>query len=330
MKHTTRIAIMLFICAAIATYIFKTTEWENVPTNKLDESLWLEPIGEVGETPEAHKSVLNDSSIAAIHYYIPTFYDLLDAIEWVESRGDANAMGDWVTLGVIRYTEANEPILAKEAWAIGAYQIHKIYVDDVNRIMEKTWITPPVFFSYNDRWNKYQSREMVLTYLRYYEGQTPTDLGAYPFGNMSWQERLARIHNGGPDGWKKESTKPYWEKVKARMYETRKAWDEYTFNQYAEWDVNIIESIREAAVAEYTLFDEDFYGDTNGDLFLLESNFDTSYSFTTFAQDWTACLYMMAEDCPDSTITFEVTRNKSYTFTAAELIEYFDANRKEE
>ena len=27
-------------------------------------------------------------------------------------------------------------------------------------------------------------------------------------------EDIARIHNGGPDGWQKDSTKPYWEKVK--------------------------------------------------------------------------------------------------------------------
>ena len=39
-----------------------------------------------------------------------TFDDLLDAIEWVESKGDPAAIGDGGD-------------------AVGAYQIHKIYVD---------------------------------------------------------------------------------------------------------------------------------------------------------------------------------------------------------
>jgi hypothetical protein len=33
-------------------------------------------------------------------------------------------------------------------------------------------------------------------------------------GRKPTLEDMARIHNGGPNGWKKESTKPYWEKVK--------------------------------------------------------------------------------------------------------------------
>ena len=35
--------------------------------------------------------------------------------------------------------------------------------------------------------------------------------------NISMSEAIARIHNGGPMGWRKESTKPYWEKVKKAM-----------------------------------------------------------------------------------------------------------------
>lgn len=119
-----------------------------------------------------------------------TLDDLLDAIEWVESKGNANAIGD-------------------NGEAVGAYQIHKIYVRDVNRILGKETYT------YEDRWNRDKSREMTRIYLKYYDHNTPTDgKNQYPFGNMSWQERLARIHNGGPQGYKKESTEAYWEKVK--------------------------------------------------------------------------------------------------------------------
>ena len=45
-----------------------------------------------------------------------TFEDLLDAIESVESGGNANAVGD-------------------NNRAVGSFQIWKIYVDDVNRII---------------------------------------------------------------------------------------------------------------------------------------------------------------------------------------------------
>ena len=120
--------------------------------------------------------------------YQHTFDDLLDAIEWVESKDDANAIGD-------------------NGNAVGAYQIWKIYVDDVNRIF-KTWRPHPFqrmyIYTYADRFNKEKSREMVTIYLKHY-------------GKNKSFEAMARIHNGGPNGWKKECTKPYWLKIKARM-----------------------------------------------------------------------------------------------------------------
>lgn len=116
-----------------------------------------------------------------------TTNDLLDAIEWVESKGDADAVG--------------------EDGEIGAYQITKQYVDDVNRIIiDNRWRIAT--FSYKDRSDKVKSREMVKIYIEYWGGMYMD----------SWKlEKYARIHNGGPDGWKKESTLPYWEKVKARL-----------------------------------------------------------------------------------------------------------------
>ena len=125
----------------------------------------------------------------------PSLNDLLDAIEWVESKGDPDAIGDGGA-------------------AVGAYQIHKIYVDDVNRIRAHQNLTRPSDFdehgrimlrnpfSYEARTDRTLSRLMTITYLMHYGG-TP--------------EEMARKHNGGPQGHKKESTLPYWEKVKSRM-----------------------------------------------------------------------------------------------------------------
>eukprot|EP00471_Norrisiella_sphaerica_P003497 CAMPEP_0184483222 /NCGR_PEP_ID=MMETSP0113_2-20130426/4867_1 /TAXON_ID=91329 /ORGANISM="Norrisiella sphaerica, Strain BC52" /LENGTH=409 /DNA_ID=CAMNT_0026863491 /DNA_START=39 /DNA_END=1268 /DNA_ORIENTATION=- len=55
--------------------------------------------------------------------------------------------------------------------------------------------------------SKDSSAEVVELYMRKYAtrlrlGRDPTD------------EDIARIHNGGPDGWKKDSTRSYWQKVK--------------------------------------------------------------------------------------------------------------------
>ena len=122
------------------------------------------------------------------------FEDLLDAIEWVESRGDANAVGD-------------------NGKAIGSFQLHKIYVDDVNRISRLRHIDK---YSYPSQWKYYHresrpcSRTMVREYLKYYA--TKERIGRSPT-----LEDMARIHNGGPAGWRKKSTKKYWLKVKNRM-----------------------------------------------------------------------------------------------------------------
>ena len=123
-----------------------------------------------------------------------SFDDLLDAIEWVESGGDANAIGDGGN-------------------AIGAFQIHKIYVDDLNRIYKLQHLdkySTPLRWTYYHRKSKVCSRIMVRDYLKHYA--TENRLGHRPTF-----EDMARIHNGGPNGYQKESTKKYWQKVKARL-----------------------------------------------------------------------------------------------------------------
>lgn len=108
---------------------------------------------------------------------------LLDAIETVESHGNTGAIGDG-------------------GKAFGAYQLHKSYVEDFNRFFHKS-------YSHVDAFSRQKAREMVKLYLekygRAYERKT---------GKKATPEVLARIHNGGPVGWKKETTKPYWNKIK--------------------------------------------------------------------------------------------------------------------
>lgn len=111
-----------------------------------------------------------------------TLDDLLDAIRTVETGGEAdpdNCYGDG-------------------GRALGAYQIHEIYVRDANRILG--WYR----FRYEDRRDRKKSREMTSIVIQHY-GK----------GDI---ETMARTHKCPPERYK-DSTLPYWEKVKAVLYE---------------------------------------------------------------------------------------------------------------
>lgn len=83
------------------------------------------------------------------------------------------------------------------------YQITRQYVDDVNRISDNE------AFLYEDRNDRGKSERMMEIYWLYYARRYLDQTGRTP----TW-ETLARIHNGGPDGWKKYGTKKYWRRVK--------------------------------------------------------------------------------------------------------------------
>lgn len=115
-------------------------------------------------------------------------YDVYDAIKEVESGGDYKAIGD-------------------NGKAVGAYQIHEIYVKDANRISGKS-------YTLEERYDEKKSLEMVKIvttyYGNYYKKKT---------GKEVTPEIIARIHNGGALGWNKSSTISYWNKVKSKLIE---------------------------------------------------------------------------------------------------------------
>ena len=109
---------------------------------------------------------------------------LINAIIKVESNDNVNAIGD-------------------NGKAVGCMQIWKVVVDDVNKVSK-------LKYNYNDRFNKEKSIEIFKMYINKYAtakrlGRTPTN------------EDMARIWNGGPNGFKKAGTKQYWLKVKAEL-----------------------------------------------------------------------------------------------------------------
>lgn len=110
--------------------------------------------------------------------------DIYEAIAIVESNNNPSAIGD-------------------NGKAVGSYQIWKIVVDDVNRIIGRN------HFTYEDRKCPAKSKQICILYLNHY-----SKVYERKTGNKATEEVKARIWNGGPNGWKKESTKKYWEKIK--------------------------------------------------------------------------------------------------------------------
>ena len=104
---------------------------------------------------------------------------LVDALIMVESNGNPNAY-------------------CKKEKAVGCLQIRPVMLREVNRILRKQKSTKR--FSLEDRWDCGLSEEMFYIWRNYHH-------------EASSDEVIARCWNGGPRGYKKQSTKHYWQKV---------------------------------------------------------------------------------------------------------------------
>ena len=109
---------------------------------------------------------------------------LIAALIAVESAGNDAAVGD-------------------NGMAVGCLQIWETTVEDINRFAGTSYTAA-------DRRDRKKSIEMCKLYLTHYGtekrlGRTPT------------VEELARIWNGGPNGYKRDITLQYWKKVKSKL-----------------------------------------------------------------------------------------------------------------
>jgi hypothetical protein len=109
---------------------------------------------------------------------------LLAALIAVESSGDPNAIGD-------------------NGLAYGCLQLHAAYVQDAAQFAGENW-------THEDAFNPETAKQIVRAYMARYAierrlGRSPT------------YEDIARIHNGGPNGFKKAATDGYWLKVKKEL-----------------------------------------------------------------------------------------------------------------
>lgn len=107
--------------------------------------------------------------------------NLLAAICQVESNCDPDAVGDG-------------------GKAIGPYQIWKVYWLDALEY------DPSIGGSYRDCLNKEYAEKVVRAYWARYANERR-------LGRPVTDEDRARIHNGGPNGYKKTATEKYWKKV---------------------------------------------------------------------------------------------------------------------
>lgn len=106
---------------------------------------------------------------------------LLDAMCEVESGCDPDVIGD-------------------NGNAIGPYQIWEVYWTDA--IEHDSSIGG----QYSDCMNKEYAEKVIFTYWDRYATEERLE-------HIPTDEDRARIHNGGPNGHKKESTVKYWKKV---------------------------------------------------------------------------------------------------------------------
>lgn len=111
---------------------------------------------------------------------------LILALILVESDGNSKAIGD-------------------NGLAYGCLQMHASYVKDANEYANTYW-------EHKDAFDPITSLEIMKAYMKRYANNDR-------LGRYATAEDIARIHNGGPNGYKKASTDAYWSKVKSKLIE---------------------------------------------------------------------------------------------------------------
>jgi hypothetical protein len=112
-----------------------------------------------------------------------TLDDFFDALHWVEAERKVG------------------PIKGDNGASLGPLQISKAY-----------WQDSKVKGKYSDCANLIYSKRVAIAYFRKWGGMA--------LEMRDW-EILARIHNGGPRGYRKQSTLKHWKKVREELYRDR-------------------------------------------------------------------------------------------------------------
>jgi len=128
------------------------------------------------------KPVIEESVVDLINGKIDNRVELIEAIAFVESGGNPDAIGD---------THLGTP-------SVGLLQLRPIMVREVNRILKNKGLDKR--FKNRDRKNAKKSIEMF-------------NIWADTYHMKSSYEKMARNWNGGPKGYKRTATIRYWAKI---------------------------------------------------------------------------------------------------------------------
>ena len=169
------ILYVLFIVSAMALLLMMQLDSENQIKQMHKE---LESYENIIDSLYKEIDTLNNR--LEIYDFVDMETNMISALIFVESSGNDSA-----------YNESED--------AVGCLQIRKTMVDDVNRILKNK------IYTYNDRWSRTKSIEMLKIYCNHYNLNTP--------------EHIARCWNGGPRGLAKPQTVNYWSRVKNKMEE---------------------------------------------------------------------------------------------------------------
>ena len=97
----------------------------------------------------------------------------------------------------------NDSAVGDNGKAFGCLQLHSAYVQDASELAGLDW-------KHEDAFDRTKAIAITMAYMARYA--TEERLGRVPTF-----EDWARIHNGGPNGYKKSATDKYWKKVKTEF-----------------------------------------------------------------------------------------------------------------
>ena len=129
-------------------------------------------------------------------YYFKYKNDDKEVYDWT-----GTTQGELISAIIHVESSGNDSAYCKHEDAVGCLQIRQTMVDDINRILKKQKST--LRFTYNDRWSRNKSTQMLEIYCKYYR--------------LMNSEEIARCWNGGPRGINNPATVRYWEKVKNKI-----------------------------------------------------------------------------------------------------------------
>lgn len=130
---------------------------------------------------------------------------LLGALWWFAGGTDTRRWSREEILDAIRFVESSgrdAPPDGDGGQAIGPYQIHRVYWQDA------VAFRPELGGDYQDCRRRAYAERVIDAYMRRYAA------AAWSNGHA---ETIARTHNGGPKGPTKETTLPYWQRVRSHL-----------------------------------------------------------------------------------------------------------------